>query len=819
MIGYLTGFAADDWTVVLEVCERAAANEANAREAAKALRREFKYAEPSAQMAAARLWAIMLRYSSEVFIAQTTTKKFLEVVEEVCTSNKTTPVVRERLLEVVAGAAYAHPSSGRDGFAGAWRRVKHPSQPEEGIPFDDLDPMFTPPAPKTQRQPPAGYAPQHAPHPSYDRNVYPDGAVRQRNHSGGGGGGGNGGLTTAQQYAAQYGHLPTQQQQQQYAQAQYDAAAVAANGGHAARRREQRMPTAEEEIRTLYDQCEVARNNARLLGEAVIYTKPLELGQSTVIKEFYAKCMASQEFIVAQIQWATAHAERSREKLQEALAIAVSTGEVGPETQPQTETPEELLLGVILAANQELTDAFEQYQELERMRQNELEENEVALRSMTETRLDRTQIQYYSADGSFQLEAPGGVTGAGSSSRSASPAPAHVRPVPPPLTQQNSVASYTQQQPLQHGHTGLPQIATQPPTPAALGQNGPQIHQMPPTPVDLLGSGIVRAGDQHTHQHQHQHQHQQSQTQYAQYTQHRQTPSIQQQQPQPYTQMAPPPPAPMGPRKQQRSRTPSPTRRERGRGSAGGGSERDSSSEDASRNHHHAHLQQQQYHAPGSQQLGTEYPVAPSQKALGKRRAVEGRDEVFRVGGAVFNSSTGTLENTPDDSDDDTPAAVAARAARPKWARQQTSYVYDAADERRKERELQQKQARSVAAVAAIGGIGGSGSGGSAAGAGATSAPTPAPAAAPTGQPARNMPAVSPVQTTNAVTPVGRGDPQTPTPTATLARTGTQGKLTQAAAATSPDKERVRERARANSGKGTLPRPPATVTVVTGRAQ
>ncbi|KAH7100457.1 hypothetical protein BKA62DRAFT_830916 [Auriculariales sp. MPI-PUGE-AT-0066] len=388
MIGYLTGFAADDWTVILEVCQRATANEANAREAAKALRRELKSAEPSAQMATARLWAIMLRYSSEIFIGQTCTKTFLETVEEVCTSNKTTPAVRERLLEVVAGAAYAHPSSGRDGFAGAWRRVKHPSQPEEGIPFNEFDPMFTPPAPKTQRQPPAGYAPQHAPHPSYDRNVYPDGAVRQRNHSGGGGG--NGGLTTAQQYPVRYGHLPTQQQQQQYAQAQYEAAAVVANGGHAARRREQRMSTDEEEIRTLYDQCEVARNNARLLGEAVIYTKPLELGQSTVIKEFYAKCMASQEFIVAQIRWATAHAKRSREKLQEALSIAVSTGKVGPETQPQTETPEELLLGAILAANQELTDAFEQYQELERMRQNELEKNEVALRSITEVRLDRT---------------------------------------------------------------------------------------------------------------------------------------------------------------------------------------------------------------------------------------------------------------------------------------------------------------------------------------------------------------------------------------------------------------------------------------------
>ena len=42
IVGYVTDFAADDWNVVLEICDRAAASEANAREAAAALRREFK---------------------------------------------------------------------------------------------------------------------------------------------------------------------------------------------------------------------------------------------------------------------------------------------------------------------------------------------------------------------------------------------------------------------------------------------------------------------------------------------------------------------------------------------------------------------------------------------------------------------------------------------------------------------------------------------------------------------------------------------------------------------------------------------------------
>jgi len=42
-VGYLTATSSEDWTLVLEVCERASANEANAKEAARALRREFKY--------------------------------------------------------------------------------------------------------------------------------------------------------------------------------------------------------------------------------------------------------------------------------------------------------------------------------------------------------------------------------------------------------------------------------------------------------------------------------------------------------------------------------------------------------------------------------------------------------------------------------------------------------------------------------------------------------------------------------------------------------------------------------------------------------
>lgn len=41
--GYLTGTAAEDWPLLMDVCDRASASEANAKAAVRALRSEFKY--------------------------------------------------------------------------------------------------------------------------------------------------------------------------------------------------------------------------------------------------------------------------------------------------------------------------------------------------------------------------------------------------------------------------------------------------------------------------------------------------------------------------------------------------------------------------------------------------------------------------------------------------------------------------------------------------------------------------------------------------------------------------------------------------------
>ncbi|KAK1219991.1 hypothetical protein PQX77_017263 [Marasmius sp. AFHP31] len=145
LIGFLTATSSEDWALLLDVCERASASDSNAKEAIRALRREFKYGHPQAQLSAARLWAIMLRNSTDTFINQSTGRKFLKTLEELLSSSRTNPVVKERVLDVLAAAAYASGSKKDTGFRGLWKKVKPHDKPDEGMPFDTDDAMFNPP--------------------------------------------------------------------------------------------------------------------------------------------------------------------------------------------------------------------------------------------------------------------------------------------------------------------------------------------------------------------------------------------------------------------------------------------------------------------------------------------------------------------------------------------------------------------------------------------------------------------------------------------------------------------------------------------------
>jgi hypothetical protein len=166
----------------------------------------------------------------------------------------------------------------------------------------------------------------------------------------------------------------------------------------------------------LFEECDVAKNNAQILSQALTFARPSTLHNdpviqvmhavlnqvyaNTLLQEFHDKCRASQELIVAQIPWATAGAERSRvaaaaKRSRESSSDGGANGKLVKKALNGGSdlTKEEKLLAALLNANEELIEVFRIYDELEKMAVTEMEVREVAKRSMVETKLDRTVCQ------------------------------------------------------------------------------------------------------------------------------------------------------------------------------------------------------------------------------------------------------------------------------------------------------------------------------------------------------------------------------------------------------------------------------------------
>ncbi|KAG8913249.1 hypothetical protein FRC00_002796 [Tulasnella sp. 408] len=424
LMGYMIATASDDWTLLMEVCEQAS-TEVGAKEAAKALRSEFKSAAPAAKLSAARLWAIMLRNTQAPFVQATSAKKFLEVVEDALNNPDTSPVVRDRLMFALAGAS-AQFGNKFPNFRSSWRKVKPREAPFEGIPFDPKDPMLQPPS---RRGPRPGFDDYLVPQqqqrrPISEIEILPAPPTQFR---------------TALQSAKNrplppvpnaqhpvffqgadvhlYAEEPPQRREREYSNrggvVALDSPQVATQRDKRPKQRPGMILSPEENIRRMFQECEIAKSNASLLTNSMTYAKPEEIvvgGSDGLIREFYLKCMHSQEIITAQIPWATAQSERARAAFLQQHPEAADN--------PQAQTVEEELLSEILMAHQELEEAFKMYEENEKLAAQEREIRKVQERSKVGMRLDRTQIQYYAADGSFMTQPAGeGAGGSGSRSR------------------------------------------------------------------------------------------------------------------------------------------------------------------------------------------------------------------------------------------------------------------------------------------------------------------------------------------------------------------------------------------------------------------
>ncbi|KAG1736206.1 hypothetical protein EDB19DRAFT_1878625 [Suillus lakei] len=448
MIGELVATSLEDWTLVLAICERACVDEASAKEAVKALRKEFRYGVPTAQLSAARLWAIILRNASDVFLTQIDSRKFIDVLDDVITSPKTSPVVRDRLMEVLAGAVFItgsrtstppapEPSSfllkdrdhDRDGLRALWSSLKPAGTPDVGIPFDTEDAMFSPPIVPTR--PPIEERPSRR-------------SLHQR------------------------GIIPP-----------------------------------EEDMKRLFQECKIAEGNATVLSKMLAYAKPEQI-EGSRIPEFLTKCRASQELIYTQIPWASAGAERSRndrERNAEGNGRTKSQPEV-PFSSPQSrdyhgvdakfynaereeQTLEEELLGALLDANEALSGALRMYDDVMRV----AEERVAVEISKRDVRMDRRHRENeYLGESSHDY--------GGDSSRTPSPpAPPRQYDLPPVVPSQTHPLPRV---PLAlspaHSHYGSPPQSMNTPTllvlpPPPVGPRSPAFPSRPPSPD---WGGIVR---------------------------------------------------------------------------------------------------------------------------------------------------------------------------------------------------------------------------------------------------------------------------------------------------------------------------------------
>ncbi|KAH8099783.1 hypothetical protein BXZ70DRAFT_1025894 [Cristinia sonorae] len=586
MIGYLTANASEDWSLVLEVCERASASEAAARETVKALRREFKYAEPTAQLAAARLWAVLLQNSSGLFMVACQSRKFLETLEDIILFSRTPPVFRDRLMQVLAAAAYASPGP-KDPFRVLWRRLKQPNQPDEGIPLDPDDAMLNPPVPTP------------APAAEQPRTRTPSHQRPPNKH-----------------------------------------------------KASSRIIPPEEDMRRLFEECKYAHGNAALLSDALIHARPEDLQGKAIIKEFYARCRASQELIYAQVPWATANAERSRH----GAGAPRQKRRNSPPDSPMVdvdETVEEQLLGALLSANEQLTEALKMFEDLERVKK----EKDVEERSKKETRANyRVRSRHHNNDSDGSI--PQSIN-----------SHSHAHAFQPPISPSPSPSP-----------SPPPSVTVTPYTPT-------QPHPLPPIPNSGYPNQIN------------------AQQQLA-------ARALQQQQSQQTINLSFPPPAPHGPRlplpphRSGGSPSPSPTDRSFVTGPpsiramemsspewdrfADGQSHRQGAQTPRGKHPYENILEMEDDSGSGGIDGGEENyeavtPHQPSAKALGKRRVVDPEDQDGQFDpDDMFYENTNESRNSPSgddlDSDNDGPGGLHSHQRRP------VRYVYDAAAEKTRER-------------------------------------------------------------------------------------------------------------------------------------
>ena len=158
-------------------------------------------------------------------------------------SQATSPVVRERLIDVLAAAAFTFR---KEGFQSAWKRIRPRNKPEDGIPFDMDDSMFQP---SMERYRTLSLTPQVPPmNAPGSPHLHRLSSESQD-------------LDQSQDRGRRDRELPQPRDQRVFA-----------------------SDAPKEGMRRLFEECDVARYSTRILNESLVYATPDSLRSNPVIR-------------------------------------------------------------------------------------------------------------------------------------------------------------------------------------------------------------------------------------------------------------------------------------------------------------------------------------------------------------------------------------------------------------------------------------------------------------------------------------------------------------------------------------------------------
>ncbi|KAF8755390.1 GAT domain [Rhizoctonia solani] len=272
----------EDWAVVVELCNKLGIDPQETEESFKVLINDIRFSTlPSVQLSAAKLWMIMIYRCRPYFASHIPEQELLGVIEEVALSSRTSPVVRDRLVEVMGASVFllkdAEPSHHRR-RPHHFHQLSHHSLRLIKPPSNEL------PATMSLRNWVLS-APNRAPHRSPATETEPGPAAS--NPMG--------------------------------------------------------------DARWLFEECESARGNCRILAESLLYTTLDSVLKDPLIK----KTMTSKEIIDAHIETATISADSARARRWS-----------NDSSNSATRSTEEQLLQALVTTQAEIKYTLQSYDEL-----------------------------------------------------------------------------------------------------------------------------------------------------------------------------------------------------------------------------------------------------------------------------------------------------------------------------------------------------------------------------------------------------------------------------------------------------------------------